>query len=204
MDEEQVREFQAKHHDHLGRRLSVDGVLGPLTRWAVALSQHHPRRQQIIGLASALCQLDIVERPPGSNAGDPRIEAWLLEAGANPGDPWCAAAVSGILSRCGVVHERTPSVQRLVEQFESTYAPLPGDVGYFLRKDGSGHCWIHGGWEDTICLCYEGNSSHAYRACRRSLKSASFVCTVGAAPYLRVPPGPDGKPLPLAGESGTR
>jgi hypothetical protein len=64
-----------------------------------------PAMQQAI-VRRALCDVGIVEMPPGSNRS-PRIDGYVAAVGSPAGSRWCAAAVAAWWRECGAA---VPSV----------------------------------------------------------------------------------------------
>jgi len=114
--EAEVKLFQAGHAGSDGRPLTVDGVVGPDTWWAL----QHPSGDQQSGLAalpdmpvqeptnvvaaaalaSAWEELrqGVREVPDGSNRG-PRVDLYTGVTGDGDGPPWCAYFVSWNFAR---------------------------------------------------------------------------------------------------------
>jgi hypothetical protein len=103
--EDSARRFQIDHIDPKGRRLDIDGIVGPLTWWALfngnSGSTPHPNPPRSesselmpVSLKAARGELrrNVREIPSGSNRG-PDVEKYLASVGRNPGDAWCAAFV---------------------------------------------------------------------------------------------------------------
>ena len=55
MSPDDLREFQRAHTDPFGKPLSVDGVLGPKTQWALDLFSCSPRRDMYTGVSVMSC-----------------------------------------------------------------------------------------------------------------------------------------------------
>lgn len=192
----EIEAFQRGRIGPLGQYLSADGDFGPQTAWAVEMIRQHPIRQAMV--RRALNYVGMAERPLGSNRG-PMIDEWLRRCGVwvpdddrpMPGNAWCAAAVSWWLSVEGAPEVARARVRDLVELFPSIGFGelLPGDLGYFLRPDGTGHVWMVHGRDDRqrITMNVEGNTGNACR-----------VTTRGVANYLRTV-DPAGMPGVIAG-----
>lgn len=173
-----------------GEKLKVDGDVGPRTRWAMAIEQLPAWRSRAV--LGALGWVGLRELGP-PNTG-PEIDAWLDECGVQPGNPWCAAFVSAVLRYAGI-ECREARVSRLAQKFPSTSVPLPGDIGYWLREDGTGHCGIVTGVSlNQVSMC-EGNSADGVRVGLRKTAALDFLCPDGVGmPYA------DPK-LPMLGEA---
>lgn len=103
--EDSVKRFQMDHFDPRGCRLEIDGIVGPLTWWALfngeSESTPHPNppRNELselmrisLKIARDELQRNVREIPSGSNRG-PDVEKYLTSVGRNPGDAWCAVFV---------------------------------------------------------------------------------------------------------------
>ncbi len=197
MKPEAVRDFQKTHLSHLGRPLKADGVLGPQTEWALDFDTLSTGRRSIVRVAQAFLGLE--EDPIGSNT-DPAgtIRGWLLDVGARPGDPWCAAFASHCL---GTV--RIGSAQVLGRHFKATSSPYPGDVMWFPTSAIHGHCGIVTGLSASEVMSIEGNNQNAVRCVRRERDKVRFARvfeeTAGACPGV-VP----SVPMAMTGAGGTR
>ena len=116
-----VRTFQSNHVNYFGKPLDRDGVIGPETQWALDLATLPDWRQSVI--RDALREVGVAEER-GSNRGV-RVELFLRYAGARPGDPWCAAALSYVLM---ARVKPCASALRLVRSMHPVIgSPLPGD-----------------------------------------------------------------------------
>lgn len=197
----EVEAFQRSHWNHLGHPLKVDGVAGPQTLWAHRFSTLCQARQTL--LRSAQLNLSLVEVPPRSN-DDPHgiIRQWLKLCNAKPGDPWCAAAASWVLSQGLARSVREGGAVRLGMMFPPTLEPVAGDLFWYpvgLRRGGfqPGHVGIVGGADDLEVMGYEGNCDNAYRCTRRPRAGLNFSRTVedvsglwpGVVPSVALAPG---------------
>jgi hypothetical protein len=167
-------QFQSTHVDHEGKPLVVDGKLGPRTHWALAIDSLPVERKKAVLKAVELVAAGIKEVPMGSNRS-PDIDFWLKRCGVEPGNPWCAAFVSYVVSCASVVARKFARVFDWVHKsglkaisIEDVQA---GDLGCFLRPDGTGHIWIiigkqmaEKGW---VTMNVEGNTGNA---CRTTLR----------------------------------
>lgn len=153
-----------------GQRLTPDGVLGPKTRWALALDAMPLWRSTVV--LNALAWVGHTETTPNSSV---EIDSWLQACGAAPGNPWCAAFASAMLRGAGI-HAAEASVRRLVAAMSPTTDPLPGDLSFQVHADGTGHVGIVTGvGYDTISTC-EGNSGNAVRAGLRRKGEWLYAC----------------------------
>ncbi len=198
MTREQIEAFQRTHANHLGRALQVDGILGPLTEWALDYETIAHERQAIV--FSAQTYIDFLENPRGSN-DDPQgiIRRWLERCGAKPRDPWCAAFVSHCLS-VGL-HPKVPiaiaGAQRLGKFLRATTDPWPGDVMWYPTQGDRGHCGIVLGVSATEVMTIEGNHDHGVRCVRRPRPGLFFASSVqdtvgtcpGVVPSVPLPHG---------------
>ena len=168
-----IAAFQRLHLGPDGQKLLPDGRIGPKTQWSMALAEQPPWRQQLV--LNALSFAGLEERG-GENRGT-EIDLWLAACGVSPGNPWCAAFVSAVLRGVGIDCAEA-RVVKLTERFPDTAVPLPGDIGYWLRDDGTGHCGIvtgvgPGGFVSMV----EGNSGDGVRVVTRG--ALKFLCPRG-------------------------
>ena len=165
--------FQRLHVGPDGQRLMADGVLGPKTAWALAIEALPLWRQNVV--LGALKWLGLKEI--SVNRG-PEIDVWLAACGVQSGNPWCAAFVSAVLRAAGISCAEA-SVAKLGAKYPATEVPLPGDVSYWIRDDGTGHCGIVTGVDsDRVALC-EGNSNDGVRVGTRILSGLRFCYPMG-------------------------
>jgi hypothetical protein len=180
----------------LGEPLDLDGDFGPKTAWAVTMRLQHPSRQAMVD--RALHCVGRAEEPLGSNRSEwidwllRRCGVWVPDDDrAMPGNAWCAAFVSWCLSVDGQPEVKRARVRDLVELYPSIDfgETLPGDLGYELRPDGTGHVWMLHGRDDRArtTMNVEGNTGNA---CRVTIR--------GVAKYLRTV-DPAGMPGVIAG-----
>ena len=187
-------QFQNSHVGPFGNTLVGDGVKGPQTMWALALAEHHPARQAIV--LRGLSHVGAEESPLGSNRGILQ-DKWLARCGVPippPGVPapqnaWCAAFASWCVSVDGLPEVKLALVRDLVEHFPSVEFDyvLPGDLGYVLRKDGTGHVWIITGRQGTETMNVEGNTGNRVAVTRRG--QARYLRTVSAPMLPGIPAG---------------
>jgi hypothetical protein len=156
-----------------GQRLMADGKKGPRTSWALALEEM-PRWRFNLVLAALKW---VGFRETGENGG-PEVTSWLGACGVGPGNPWCAAFLSALLRGVGIECAEA-RVSELARKFPDVEAPLPGDIAYWLRDDGTGHCGIVTGVDgDRVAVC-EGNSGDAVRVGWRPFAGLRFCCPRG-------------------------
>jgi hypothetical protein len=170
----EVAAFQRDNFGPDGKRLRPDGDLGPKTQWAMALVELPVWRHLLV--TTALQHVGLVE-VGGENHG-PEIERWLEACGVEPGLPWCAAFVSAMLRLIGIECAEA-RVSKLVERFPETLCPLPGDLGYWLREDGTGHVGIVTGVDRMYVSLVEGNSGDGVRVVKRHMAGLKFLCPRG-------------------------
>ena len=168
MTPDEVRAFQAgapggpRPIDYFGRRLVVDGDLGPKTRWALDIATLPLWRQAIV--RSAL--QDVGWREDGVNGG-PYIDMIMARCrldndvdGDGPSEdgwPWCGAEYSYHTSLYSP-HKFVPdaSVRRLREQLHVVppFAALPGDMASKMHDAVHGHTGtliaIGKGWAASV------------------------------------------------------
>lgn len=153
-----------------GKKLLPDGILGPKTQWALALDGFPGWRKAIV--VGAL-QFVGIQETGGENRG-PEIDVWLGACGVQQGNPWCAAFVSAMLRLAGISMS-CALVRDLPRHLERTETPLPGDVSYWVRPDGTGHCGIVTGISRFDVSVVEGNSGDGVRAGRRTIGPLAFL-----------------------------
>lgn len=195
-----VKAFQAAHVDLQGHRLDQDGVVGPMTLWALQhpaasaapsftapgwrsdIDQEPFEVRQI--LAAAVGEIGTREEPDGSNRG-PRVDQYTGPEGL--GQPWCAYFVSWCWSRReeGSPFGKLGSVLKLKswgdEHGRIVATPQPGDLFLIMRDHFHGHCGLVAlvNPNGTICTV-EGNCSNAVRGLIRDTGSiTAFVRPLG-------------------------
>lgn len=190
-------QFQSRNLNHLGKPLLQDGVLGPQTRWALAVD-NLPRYRRA-AIHKALECVGITENPPGSNRG-PDIDFWLKRCGVPvPQDPkepapknaWCAAVQSWILS---MINELEFKFARVYDWVHKSGLKAIGieqvqaaDLGLILRPDGTGHIWMVAGKQmgekGWITMNLEGNTGNAFRTTLRDHTTRTmYLQTFGQQP----------------------
>jgi hypothetical protein len=97
----------------------------------------------------------------GRNRG-PRVEEYLDCVGLEPGNPWCAAFVSWVLSQAGEHRVRAGGALKLYARspvWSTTQTPTPGSIFVIDHGGGLGHC----GFVDEVCgdelITIEGNTN---------------------------------------------
>jgi uncharacterized protein (TIGR02594 family) len=144
-----------------------------MTQWALALEALPGWRQNVVNGALKWVGLQETSKNRGVE-----IDAWLTACGAHPGNPWCAAFVSAVLRSAGIECAEA-SVARLGGKYPEVEVPLPGDVSYWIRDDGTGHCGIVTGVDpDRVSTC-EGNSGDAVRTGTRGFSGLRFCRPMG-------------------------
>jgi hypothetical protein len=186
--EDSVKRFQMDHNGPKGNKLEVDGIVGPLTYWALfnAISDQKVIYDRcpdgtlmLASLDVARCEIskNVREVPPRSNRG-PEVEAYLASVGRKPGDAWCAAFVYWCVEcasrRLGLDNplKRTGHVATLWTDavnrgmvLHITNVPSgeedipPGAVFCAVYKSGRGHTgFVERRERDTLCTI-EGNTN---------------------------------------------
>jgi hypothetical protein len=182
LSSDEVRAFQARHKNHLGKPLKVDGDLGPQTRWAMDYETLHPHRRAIIRAAQK--HLGLVEDPIGSNTEPLGIIQGMLQiCGARGGDPWCAAYASHCLTFGLGTPVRCASAQALGKMFPSTNNPMAGDLAWYPTDSVHGHVWVVTGITPigvtpAEVMGIEANSNNRVRCTRRPMVGLRFARTV--------------------------
>lgn len=180
-----VREFQARHVDKHGRPLASDGVVGPLTWWALD--------NEVEVIAAPV--IDFGKLPPVAAGGSVRGRAALQlaidemlagarETGSNnsgafvkkylngilpPPANWCAGFVSWCFAQhpAGIPYRYTLGARNTREQFRDKGwllpdgdAPEPGDIIVWWRGQPSGwmgHIGLVHHSADGMVYTIEGN-----------------------------------------------
>jgi hypothetical protein len=198
MTPETVRAFQARpSYDWEGKRLVADGIPGPKTRWALAISELDERRRGIV--ANACHFVGLVET--GTNRGR-EIDTWLDRCDAPLGSAWCAAFASWCVSVPGMKPVKLAGAQALGNWFLPTRDPVPGDVMWFRTGSWTGHCGIVVGADLEHVATVEGNQNNGVRLVRRLKSQVFFGRTLPE--YSASAPMPPGLPLIQVSLEGTR
>jgi len=124
-----------------------------------------PLTEKLVQLAAYHCDvLHVQEEPIGSNRG-PWVDLYLEAAGAELGEPWCAAFVTYLLKECG--DDSLPESPAAVVNW-SRWAeakghivsdPARGDLFFLLHADGEGHMGIVLENMGSAIRTIEGNSN---------------------------------------------
>lgn len=201
MTPDEIKAFQHAGSDHRGNPLDVDGVIGPVTRWALAVDRLGSGRR---GCVRAACDaVGFIENPIGSN-DDP--EGWirgLLARCKAPADlPWCAAFASWAIHHGPEI----ASAVRLGESLPKTMNPLPGDLMWFPTGAGKGHCGIVIGVSMTEVMTVEGNLDNRVQCVRRPRMFCNFSTSFTEKMPTEAIPGVIvfGVPLRSVNRVGTR
>lgn len=169
-----VAYFQATHVDKQRQPLSVDGVVGPMTRWAL----ENPSGQQLglrefipEGLSAPRRALlerahshhDVCESPIGSNRG-PQIDRWTgyeYVSWSRPGPMWCAFYASGMYvetlgsyplgGRIGSCIQTKQTAQAR-KCWHETGTPAPGDQFVMLYAIQNGEQHGHTGFVSSVLV----------------------------------------------------
>ncbi len=187
--ERAVKTFQTCHVDPGGRPLKEDGIVGPLTWWALEHPGRSASRRFIQGgwmcrpssereevrpvLVSAMGEIGTYETPPRSNLGE-------IEKYGGHGLPWCGFFVSwcyarrpegspfGVMASAYKFHEWGRVNNRLLTASDNMMA---GDIFIILRETFRGHVGIiahtHHLDEPLLVSTIEGNINDAVRGMRR-------------------------------------
>jgi CHAP domain-containing protein len=197
MNAEDIRRFQSANSNHRGDPLNVDGVLGPETRWAMAVDGLPPDRKEFV-LTACDC-VGFVEDPIGSN-DDPNgwIRGLLARCGVPADLAWCAAFASWV-----VRGPKIAGAQRLGQHYPKTMNPTAGDLMWFATGPITGHCGIVIGVSLTEVMTVEGNLDNRVQCVRRP----RMHCNFGVTCDEKAEPPPIvvfGVPLKSVGRAGTR
>ncbi|MBN9332036.1 CHAP domain-containing protein, partial [Devosia sp.] len=186
---EAVRAFQMQNVDSLGRPLVVDGIVGPVTAWAVAsrlANAPTPTSVSTTALSApsggsatgqAALQVAINEMKAGNgevggNNMGPHVTKYL-NGKATPPANWCAGFVSYCFQNSGHPMPFTYSVgaRDILTQMKSkgwlikpddTHPPQPGDIIVWWRNTPSsweGHIGIVHSYNNGIVRTIEGNKT---------------------------------------------
>lgn len=191
MTENEILEFQrAIHHtDWFGKPLKADGIIGPVTQWAMDMATLKNWRQSVVRLSLTEHAKGIVEIPPGSNRGL-EIDKYIIWCNLDPkakkgeGFRWCAASASYALSAGSPKPIRHASVKNLSKILIPALHPQPGDLAYSLRPDGTGHCGILIGIDEIDAMINEGNSNNRMEVVRRLRANLQFGTIVQGLPSM--------------------
>lgn len=178
--------FQQTHLGPQKNNLSVDGVVGPDTWWALYNSNGDAQklnlksdvvsvsgnRAKVLNVAKSEHQKGVAESPKGSNWGD-GVSKFLQYIGIGP-NPWCCAFCSWVVfTALGLLPWKTKMAhvatfwalaKKLNMAFTiNEYSPIPGDFFVIVHSSGQGHIGIVTNVDsDTKCKKFsaiEGNSS---------------------------------------------
>lgn len=183
---EQIIGFQATHTDWYGKPLNPDGAIGQKTRWALDMLHLHPWRQQVVASGLYDHAKGVIEVPIGSNRS-PEIDKYLRWCNLDPlknqgqGFRWCASAASYFLSTGTGLVIKLASVNQLAKSLYSTIDPLPGDLAYIVRPDGTGHCGIVLGVTPIEVMILEGNFQNRLYVVRRLRIDLQFATAIQRA-----------------------
>lgn len=165
--ETQILEFQRTHLGPDGRFLTVDGVVGDATRWALAHPDGDaqrsniratiprglgPQRTRILEVALQEHARGVVEVPNGSNRG-PDIDKYLPQwAKTQPGPAWCCFFYSWVvrsaleawplgqqIGSCRNARQRAGALGLYAPKALHPERPIPGDAFVMDRGGGHGH-----------------------------------------------------------------
>jgi len=185
-----IKEFQSRHPGPDGHPLTVDGVVGPATEWALSNPgaslapykspgwEYEPAK---VGspvaavVAAAVADIGLHETPDGSNDGP------MLRKFKTYGRPWCALAVSEWFmqapsgSPMGCVAAAQGILNWGKAHGKQVTTPEPGDVFVIVRASGHGHTGlIVSVSEDGSQFCtVEGNCGNAVRGMIRTKTAVS-------------------------------
>lgn len=171
-----VTQFQSRNVDALGIPLVVDGVVGPLTWYAIIrreeFSMPNALLDKVVEIAES--QVGVMEISPGSNRG-PEVDDYVSSVGLDPAGrhPWCAAFVYWCFDKAskslGVPNPCLRTARVLSHSKSVNIKPnqarmdpgmlVPGVLFLIKTSTTTGHMGIitaqHGGVLETI----EGNTN---------------------------------------------
>jgi hypothetical protein len=180
-----VKDFQSRHIDPRGQPLIVDGVVGPLTWWAL----RHPDNTTILlgspatmgavrvgaslagnaALQAAHLEIQAQAREIGMNNAGPWVEKYLNGIVPPPAN-WCAGFVSWCYTHApgGIPFRYSLGARDIRDQFRrrgwlydpSDQTPEPGDIVVWWREQRDswkGHIGLVDHFSDGILYTIEGN-----------------------------------------------
>lgn len=180
-----VKDFQARHLDPRGRPLAVDGIVGPLTHWALTHPNNAAPYQPLhkapdpppgpatwgrAALEIALLEIKSGAGEVGANNSGPSVEKYLSGRASTPTN-WCAAFVCWCFAQhpepapfrftLGARGLRNTFRRRgwLIEP-SAEHPLLPGDLVFWWRDQPSswkGHIGLVHHVADGILYTVEGN-----------------------------------------------
>ena len=203
LTQDEIKEFQRTHRNHLWQPLKVDGELGEQTQWAMDLVSLEQERIDLVSIA--LSYHGQIDEKAGPNE-HPLIRKFLQFCGAKPGSPWCAAKMSYVIYTAlpTLYFKPTASVHELFAQFEEIHdiaLVLPGDGWCWLNPDKTGHTGMVTGVDlvaQTI-LTSEGNSENGDQVWVRLMSQLRFFRII---PASRVPGIPSKPAVPMKVRGG--
>ena len=158
-----------------------------------------PVLERAVQIARQECDVRRVREEGGNNRG-PRVEEYLRSAGAEPGQPWCAAFATWCLRQAGWTAfppipafslswmewakrtGRWSEAPRRGELFVCVHGPHSGHVGFVLGEGGLGTIrTIEGNSNDDG----SANGFEVVRRNRRKATVAGYVRLEGAAAVSR-------------------
>ncbi|MEM7052139.1 MAG: CHAP domain-containing protein [Acidobacteriota bacterium] len=182
-----VKDFQSRHVDERGRPLVVDGIVGPLTWWALEHEDNeHLLQPPSVGdlaelpvaggstrgraaLAAALGEMRAGAREEGGNNSGPWVEKYLRDIVPTPAN-WCAGFVSWCFDQhpAGVPFRYSLGARNIRSQFRDKgwlydveeQLPEPGDIIVWWRDQPTswkGHIGLVHHVSNGILYTVEGN-----------------------------------------------
>lgn len=150
--------------------------------WRCSPTEANPLLVEV--LRDAVMCIGMRETAP--NRG-PQVDVWLRLAGADPGEPWCAAWATACYQRAD-----PPPIPRLASAAKIRAwavmhgrllpigaALLPGDLCGLVREDGHGHCGIVTEALEGERVCsIEGNVDGKVRGCVRARSAWGWFARV--------------------------
>jgi hypothetical protein len=183
-----VIEFQSRHLDERGRPLKVDGIVGPLTWWALEnkpsdvivptpltkmpRSGGSPRGRK--ALEAALSEMNKGAKEIGGNNKGPWVKKYLNNL-APEGSSWCAGFVSWCFFQHsdGIPFRYSVGARDIRNQFKNKgwlydvtpgNQPQPGDIVVWWRgqkESWKGHIGlVHHATDGGILYTIEGNKGN--------------------------------------------
>lgn len=200
-----VKAFQMQNVDSLGRPLVVDGVVGPVTAWAIAnrIGQTPTPASAVAAASSvpaggsataraalqvAINEMNAGHGEVGGNNMGPHVARYLNGIVGTPND-WCAGFVSFCFETSGhaMPFKYSVGARNILDQLkakgwavkpDNAHPPLPGDIIVWWRQAPSswkGHIGIVHSYNNGIVRTIEGN---------KTSQVGSFIYTLGAIDKL--------------------
>lgn len=184
MNNDQIKDLQARGIDWTGMTLQQDGVMGEKTAWFQYLESLDRRREKIVRTALKYFQMPVKEDAGRPNRGF-WVDAFQKPTGLPPGMPWCLCFVSAVMTEAGadwpVYHASAASAMAWgASQHRIVKEPLPGDIFAFLYPPesslaGHGHGGIVLGSDGSWIADCDGNVGDSVKVGFRAKAGLTFI-----------------------------